>query len=183
MIQCHRPWKTTASGPAPSTIIAGTGVSPSYSSYTSVNQISVVLPAGQTTGVANLYVTGNVTGGITVAAGVTLRIWFEGNFSMKSRDIDNLNNNAANLQLYGIDPPAGQSRTFDLNSGTPQFSYFTLDAPGYDFTNNGNPDVVGAFIVKTLGGNGNTSWHYDEALAGAGLVTDYKLVSWVEDPR
>jgi hypothetical protein len=176
-------WKVTATGPAPATITAGTMVSPTYASYTSAKNISVVLPAGQTTGVANLYVTGDITGGITVAAGVTLRIWFEGNFSMKSRDINNLNNNAAYLQLYGVDPPAGQSRTFDLNSGTPQFSYFTLDAPGYDFVNNGNPDVVGAFVVKTLGGNGNTSWHYDEALAGAGIVTDYKLASWVEDPR
>jgi hypothetical protein len=176
-------WATTATGPAPATITAGTNLSPIYASYTSASQISVVLPAGQTTGVANLYVTGDVTGGITVAAGVTLRIWFEGNFSMKSRDIQNLNNNAAYLQLYGVDPPAGQTRTFDLNSGTPQFSYFTLDAPGYDFVNNGNPDVVGAFVVKTLGGNGNTSWHYDEALATAGLVTDYKIATWVEDPR
>ncbi|MEO6969842.1 MAG: hypothetical protein ABI217_02985, partial [Chthoniobacterales bacterium] len=165
-------WKMTASGPAPGTITAGPVASPSYASYTSAKNISVVPPAGQTTGTANIYVTGDVTGGITVAAGVTLRIWFEGNFSMKSRDINNLNNNARYFQLYGVDPPAGQTRTFDLNSGTPQFSYFTLDAPGYDFTNNGNPDVVGAFIIKTLGGNGNTTWHYDEALAGAGLVTD-----------
>jgi hypothetical protein len=175
-------WKTTASGPAPATITAGTVASPSYGSYTSVNGISVLLPAGQTTGVANLYISGDVRGGIRVAAGVTLRIWFEGNFSMKSRDIDNLNYNAANLQLYGIDPASG-SRLFDLNSGTPQFSYFTLDAPAYDFVNNGNPDIVGAFIIKTLSGNGNTSWHYDEALLGAGLVTDYERASWVEDPR
>ena len=176
-------WATTAGGPAPAIVTAGSTASPSYASYSSVNGINVVLPSGQTTGVANLYITGDVKGGITVAAGVTLKIWFEGNFSMKSRDINNLNNNSANLQLYGINPPAGQSRTFDLNSGTPQFTYFMLDAPAYDFTNSGNPDIVGAFIIKTLSGNGNTSWHYDEALAGAGLVTDYKRASWVEDPR
>jgi len=37
--------------------------------------------------------------------------------------------------------------------------------------------------VKTLSGNGNTSWHYDEALASAGMATGYKRAMWVEDPR
>ena len=146
-------------------------------------RVTVVPPAGQTQGVANIYVTGNVTGGITVTPGVTVKIWFEGDFSMKARDIDNLNNNAANLQLYGIDPPAGQSRSFDIGSGNPGYVYFTLNAPGYDFSVNGNPDFVGSFTVKTLSGNGNTTWHYDEALGTAGIVTDYQRASWVEDPR
>ena len=176
-------WKVTASGPAPSTVIAGAVASPSRGSYSSAKNISVVLPNGQTKGEANLYVTGDVTGGISVAAGVTLKLWFEGNFSMKARDITNANNNAANLQLYGIDPPAGQTRSFAIGSGNPGFRYFTLDAPAYDFSVNGNPDFVGSFIVKTLGGNGNTTWHYDEALASAGEVTGYQRASWVEDPR
>jgi len=176
-------WAVTASGPAPATITAGTTASPSHGSYSSVNGITVALPSGQTTGEANIYVTGDVTGGITVPAGATLKIWFEGNFSMKARDIDNHNNNAANLQLYGIDPPAGQTRSFSIGSGNPGYTYFTLDAPGYDFSVNGNPDFVGAYIVKTLSGNGNTSWHYDEALASAGMATGYKRAMWVEDPR
>ena len=176
-------WGVVSGAPAPSTLTAGASSSPLYASYSSINNLTVNLPAGQTTGVANIYVAGDVLGGITVAQGVTLRIWFAGNFSMKSRDIDNLNNNAAYLQLYGIDPPAGQTRSFTLASGTPQFSYFTLDAPGYDFYNNGNPDICGAYVVKTLGGNGNTTWHYDEALVGAGIPTDYKRAIWVEDER
>jgi hypothetical protein len=44
------------------------------------------------------------------------------------------------LQLYGIDPPTGQTRTFDMTSG-----------------NTGNPDICGAFVVKTITGNGNTT--------------------------
>lgn len=176
-------WRVTASGPAPAIITAGTVASPSRGSYSSANNVSVVLPAGQTTGEANIYVTGDVTGGITVAPGVTLKIWFEGDFSMKARDINNLNNNSAYLQLYGVDPPAGQSRSFDIGSGNPGYVYFALDAPAYDFSVNGNPDFVGSFIVKTLNGNGNTSWHYDEALASAGMVTAYQRASWVEDPR
>ena len=177
------PWKVTASGPAPAILTAGTMASPSHGSYSSANNITVVLPAGQTKGEASIYVTGDVTGGITVSPGVTLKIWFEGNFSMKARDIDNLNNNSAFLQLYGVDPPAGQTRSFDIGSGNPGYTYFVLDAPAYDFSVVGNPDFVGAFIVKTLSGNGNTTWHYDEALASAGITTTYQRASWVEDPR
>ncbi len=176
-------WAVTASSAAPSIMVAGTTASPSYATYSSINGIIVTPPLGQTTGVANLYITGNVTGGITVMPGVTLKIWFAGNFSMKSRDIDNLNFKAANLQLYGIDPINGQSRSFTLGSGNPGVSYFTLNAPSYDFSSNGNVDVAGAVIAKTILGNGNTSWHYDESLATAGEVLDYQRASWVEDPR
>ena len=78
---------------------------------------------------------------------------------------------------------AGQSRSFDIGSGNPGFRYFSLDAPAYDFSVNGNPDFCGSFIVKTLSGNGNTTWHYDEALATVGLVTAYQRAMWVEDER
>jgi hypothetical protein len=176
-------WAVVATSAAPSTITAGTTAAPLYATYSSVNGLTVNLPAGQTSGVANIYVTGSVSGGITVAQGVTLKLWFAGNFSMKARDINNANNNAACLQLYGINPTDGSSRTFDLGSGNPGFRYFTLDAPSYDFSVNGNPDFCGAWIVKTMSGNGNTSWHYDEALSTVGPVMDYKQVSWVEDPR
>jgi hypothetical protein len=176
-------WATNPVTGASGALTAGTTSSPLCASYSSASNIVVNLPPGQTTGVANLYITGNVTGGITVAKGVTLRIWFAGNFSMKARDINNLNSNAANLQLYGITPSVGQARSFDIGSGTPGYVYFTLDAPAYDFSVNGNPDFCGSWVVKTMSGNGNTTWHYDEALGGAGIPTDYKRAMWVEDER
>lgn len=176
-------WAGVAGSAAPATLSAGTTAAPLYASYTSVSGLTVNLPAGKTTGVANIYVTGNVSGGISVAKGVTLRVWFAGSFSMKASAVDNQNNNPAYLQLYGIDPPAGQTRSVSLGSGPPGYRYFVLDAPAYDFSVNGNPDFCGAFIVKTLSGNGNTTWHYDEALANTGLPTDYTRAMWVEDER
>ncbi len=68
-------------------------------------------------------------------------------------------------------------------SGNPGVAYFTLNAPSYDFKSNGNVDVGGAVIARTIMGNGNTSWHYDETLATAGEVLDYQRASWIEDPR
>jgi hypothetical protein len=176
-------WGTVASQPAPAMITAGTTSSPLFATYTRAKDITVTLPVGQTKGVANLYVTGDVTGGITVAKGVTLKIWMGGNFSMKASDIDNLNENAAYLQIYGIDPATGTSRTIDIASGSPGYHYVVFDAPSYDFTNNGNPDLCGSIVAKTVTGNGNTTWHYDEALATAGQPTDYKRAMWVEDER
>ena len=176
-------WATVASQPAPKTIIAGTTSAPLFATYTKANNISVTLPAGQTSGVVNLYITGDVTNGITVAKGVTLKIWMEGNFSMKASGIDNQNLNAAYLQIYGIDPPAGSSRSIDIGPDNPGYRYIAFDCPGYDFNNNGNPDFCGAVIAKTITGNGNTTWHYDEALASAGQPSDYKRAMWVEDER
>jgi hypothetical protein len=101
---------------------------------------------------------------------------------MKDRDIDNQNNRAVNLQFYGINPAVG-SRTFDIDSGNPGYRYFCVYAPGHDYHVNGNPDVCGTLVCKSVQGNGNTSIHYDEALAGTGSVIDYNRASWVEDTR
>ena len=180
-------WAVTASTACPAALVAGTTAAPIYRSYTSLTDLVVTLPVGQTTGVANIYITGDVggngnAGSITVAAGVTLKLYFSGDFQMKNRNINNANNNAANLQFYGVDPATG-SRTFDINSGNPGNVYFSLNAPGYDMTVGGNPDFCGSWIAKTVNGNGNTSWHYDEALRGVGDVTDYTRATWVEDER
>ncbi len=180
-------WVVTASTACPSALVAGPTSAPIYRSYTSLTDLAVTLPVGQTSGVANVYITGDVggngnAGSITVATGVTLKLYFAGNFQMKNRNINNLNNNAQNLQFYGINPATG-SLTFDINSGNPGNVYFTLDAPGYDMTVGGNPDFCGSWIAKTVGGNGNTSWHYDQALAGVGDVTGYARASWAEDER
>lgn len=180
-------WAVTATAEAPAALVSGPASSPVYRSYTSLTDISVTLPVGQTTGIAHVYVTGNIggngnMGSITVANGVTLKLYFSGNFQMKNRNITNLNNKAENLQFYGVNPISG-SRTFDINSGNPGNVYFTLNAPGHDFTVEGNPDFCGSWIAKTVGGNGNTTWHYDEALAGVGDFSDYTRASWVEDER
>jgi hypothetical protein len=146
----------------------------------------VALPQVNTTGVANIYVSGDVTGGITIAQGVTLKIWFTGNFSMKSSNIVNPNNNAAFLQLFGITPPAGQTEKVTLSddgSGNPIQCYFLLDSPGHDFTVSSNPDLFGAIVANSITASGVANLHYDEALANVGDLVDFKRAMWVEDER
>lgn len=176
-------WSATATnlGAAPSTIVAS-GAN-SYFKASSLQGTTITLPAGQTSATVHVYVSGDITQSLTIAKGVTAKLYFAGNFNMKARDMTNLNNRAVNLQFYGIDPPAGQTRTVVFGSGNPGFRYAAWYAPGHDFTTNGNPDFVGSFVCKSFTANGNCSLHYDESLAGFGSVAGFVPVSWVEDNR
>jgi hypothetical protein len=59
----------------------------------------------------------------------------------------------------------------------------TFYAPGADCHMNGNPDLFGAVVCKTFYGNGNCGFHYDKALKAAGVATEYRVASYVEDIR
>jgi len=48
----------------------------------------------------------------------------------------------------------------------------------------GNPDMIGAFVTKTLDMNGNCGVHYDESLIDDdGLILSFKVANWLEDVR
>ncbi|HEY2102243.1 MAG TPA: hypothetical protein VGH08_03215 [Chthoniobacterales bacterium] len=163
----------------------------------------------------NVVVTGNIGGNgnpsVTIANGVTAKIYFAGNYSVKASNTNNNNvdgapgvlmvdpNNAANyvqsdntsrashMQFYGINPPAGQTQTIDTNPGGGASNaklWAVFYAPGADFTMNGNPDLFGAVVCRTFYGNGNTGFHYDKALKWlSGPPVDYRIASYVEDIR
>ena len=128
-----------------------------------------------------IHVTGDITGQITVNNGVHAVIFFDGNMSVKGRDIDNQTGLAGNLQFYGISPPVGTSQTITISP--PGSLAATFYAPSADFSTNGNPDITGAIVCKTYYGNGNTSLHYDRALDPVGDAIDYRVASYVEDTR
>jgi hypothetical protein len=77
----------------------------------------------------------------------------------------------------------GTNQSIVLGSGSPQTTYVVWYAPNADFTVNGNPDFVGAFVVKSMTGNGNNTLHFDKALLTAGTPSDYRIASYVEDIR
>jgi hypothetical protein len=169
------------------TIYAGTGGAITrYKIGTLSQNLNIALPAGQTSGTVYIWQAGDfagddLTGSITVQKGVTVKMWFDGDIKMKASDFQNLNNNAANLQLYGVNPVAPATQTITINS--PGSFYGAIYAPGASVKFVGNADIMGAIVASTVQGNGNTSVHYDEALAGAGIAIDYRRASWVEDDR
>jgi len=162
---------------------------------------------------AKLVVNGDVTGKITVEKGVTAEIWFTGNMKVKGGDLDNRNvdrgtqnpnpgsvgipplipptpaddpnpSRVGHLKFFGISPTTpGTRQTIEIDP--PGNIFATFYAPSADITVAGNPDIFSAIVGRSFSGNGNTGFHYDKALnqVDIGVVTDYQVVSYIEDVR
>jgi hypothetical protein len=161
------------------------------------------------TGTINLWVTGDVTTSvpgalITINKGATVNIYvgtetdatsfhpkgYGGNYGA----INNLNQDASTLTIYGVGTlPGGNAGSgIDLHAGGPgvQNFYGTVYAPyryvlmKYDGSTNYDPNsgFYGSFVANYLTTT-QGSFHYDESLNTAGIVTDYLRASYVEDPR
>jgi hypothetical protein len=146
---------------------------------------------------------GDITGQITVEKGVTAEIWFTGNMKVKGGDLDNQNvdrpplipptpaddpnpSRVGHMKFFGISPTtSGTTQTIEIDP--PGNIFATFYAPSADVTITGNPDVdvFSAIVCRSFSGNGNIGFHYDKALnkVDIGVVTDYQVVSYVEDVR
>jgi hypothetical protein len=161
---------------------AGTAAVPNYYLLSSLSGKLIINPVGSAQTYVAIHVTNDMTAHINVKPNVHVKIFFDGNMSVKGRDIDNESGLAANLQYYAISP---------TNPATPQYIHIdppgnfaaTFYAPSADVVLHGNPDLTGAIVCKTFYGNGNTSWHYDRALDTEGDAVDYRIASYVEDIR
>lgn len=125
---------------------------------------------------------------IVLDPGVYARIFFEGDVSITGNGLMNPGT-ALNLELYGIEPkvePNGTKPDRSIKIAGNGNYIGTIYAPDHDLTfAGGGTDgaAYGSFIGKTIRVTGGQTIHYDEALMGAGLITDYKIVSWFEDAR
>jgi hypothetical protein len=77
----------------------------------------------------------------------------------------------------------GTNQDVTLGSGGPQTEQFVWYTPNANFTVNGNPDFIGAMVVKSFTGNGNNTMHFDKQLLTAGIPQDYRIASYIEDVR
>jgi hypothetical protein len=161
---------------------AGTSASPNFYLFSSFNGNLTVNPYAAAQTYVDIHVTNDVTGTIDVKPNAHVRVFFDGNVSVKARDLNNESGIAGNLQFYGISP-TDPSTTQTIAISPPGNFSATFYAPSANFTMNGNPDVTGAIVCKTFYGNGNTSWHYDRSLDNIGNAVDYRVASYVEDIR
>jgi hypothetical protein len=135
-----------------------------------------------------IYVSGdtNVTGNgsIVLNPGVRAKIYFAGNVKIAGNGVYNANNQPGDLQMYGITPPTGSGRSFQLGGNAVLSA--AVYAPDFDvqINNSGTKgSAFGSFVGKSVKMVGVTDLHYDEALGAGGLVNNYKIVSWFEDNR
>ncbi|MEY2480522.1 MAG: hypothetical protein QOI04_1449 [Verrucomicrobiota bacterium] len=135
-----------------------------------------------------IYVTGDISlsgnGQITVEPGVIAKIYFAGNVDVSGNGIVNTKNQPLDLQLYGIQPTDGSTKSVKL-AGNAQITA-AVYAPNADVTVSGGGSsghVFGSIVGKTVTMTGVTNLHYDEGLASGGIINSYKIVSWFEDNR
>jgi hypothetical protein len=135
-----------------------------------------------------VYVSGDVkvsgTSQIVLEPGVTATIYFAGNVDITGNGIINSKNQPGDLQLYGVEPHDGLDRHVNL-AGNAQITA-AVYAPNADVVINGGGStghVFGSVVGKTVMMTGVTNLHYDEALGSAGMINNYKIVSWFEDNR
>ena len=75
--------------------------------------------------------------------------FFDGNMSLKARDIDNNTGLAANLQFYGHQPHRPRT-TQTIDIAPPGDFTATFYAPSADFSVTGNPDMTGSVVAKNM---------------------------------
>jgi len=139
-----------------------------------------------------LYVTGDFTtrgsgttdGSVVIVNGVNVKIYVAGDLNFSGNGFVNYNNKASILEIYGISPTDGTAQTFTL-AGNSDF-YGTVYAPGADLKlagGGGGGEFVGSFTGRSAFLNGTTQIRYDEALAGSGSISSFKIAGWFEDVK
>ena len=135
-----------------------------------------------------IYVTGDISvagnSQIILGDGVQAKIYFQGNVDIGGKGMLNPANQPADLLLYGVKPTGDVVPHVKLG-GNGQITA-AVYAPDCNVTVNGGGNsghVFGSIVGKTVTMTGVTNLHYDEALAGSGLINNYEIVSWVEDTR
>ena len=100
-------------------------------------------------------------------------------YTLASYNLSTNNSRADHMWFIG----EGTNQTITLGSGSPDTEYFVWYAPNADMSVNGNPDFVGALVIKSFTGTGNNTMHFDKQLLNAGIPTDYRIASYIEDIR
>jgi hypothetical protein len=163
---------------------------------TTVNAGSVLLPARVKVGNVNgtlrvdrgflglgttveIWITGDVTGGIEIADGVAAKIYIQGQVRMNAGRLVNGSGKANNLQIFGIgDDPASGARGMELEISDAAAAIY---APTHHVILTGNGNFSGAIAAASFSAAEGVQVHYDEALGlNVGPVLSYAIASYVE---
>jgi hypothetical protein len=132
------------------------------------------------TGNVSLWVTGDFTvngnGYIYIAPGASLKLYVGGTGRIAGGGVVNDSNGGgagspSSFSYHGL-----PSSTSLIYSGNADF-VGTINAPQADVQITGGSSVFGAIICNTFTSNGGSSVHYDEGLAGGGILV---VTSWRE---
>ncbi|WP_414663203.1 pilus assembly PilX family protein [Horticoccus sp. 23ND18S-11] len=135
----------------------------------------VTLTLTASSGADAVSVTGNAS--IIIPAGSSLALYTEGGVRIAGNGLANANVQPLSCQIWGTNStPAGQSIQVAGNGSLRAVIY----APNGDVMVNGNGDVMGSIISRTIRFTGNAAFHYDEALATGRSGEPYAIDRWRE---
>jgi hypothetical protein len=140
---------------------------------TILGDVTLVLTAGS--GTSALDVTGNAQ--LIIAAASSLTVYVEGDFKIAGNGVSNPNARPGTLLIYGTNTSASGQAVHLAGNGALKAVVYT---PEGDVKINGNGDVMGAIVARTITLTGNADFHYDEALAESGTGTPFGVASWRE---
>lgn len=120
-----------------------------------------------------LDVTGNAS--IILEEKSSLTVYVEGDLKIAGNGLANANTRPGSCRIYGTGP-AGQVIMVAGNGALKAVIY----APNADIALNGNGDIMGAVVGRTVAFTGNAMFHYDESLAREGENTPFTVSRWRE---
>ncbi len=120
-------------------------------------------------------VTGNAS--IIIPAGSRLTLYAQGGVKIAGNGLANANVQPITCQLMGTnDTTAGQTIHVAGNGALRCVIY----APNGDVTINGNGDVMGSIVARSIRLTGNAAFHYDETLAQGQNGEPFTIAKWRE---
>ena len=132
-----------------------------------------------TLGKVEIYVNGDITGGIEVDPGIEAKIYVSGTINTKASQLKNDGNVAGNLQIYGVPNSSGTSQQIKITMNASLAA--AVYAPAHDVVLAGANDFSGAIVSNTFQAADAIRVHYDEALgAGVGQLLRFEIASWKE---
>ncbi len=143
---------------------------------TILGDVTLVLTAGS--GADAISVTGNAS--IIIPAGSSLTVYSEGDFKVAGKGVGNSNVNPATCRIYGVSASLSGQLVHVAGNGA---LVAVVYAPNAEVKINGNSDVMGAIVGRTITLVGNAAFHYDEALAAENDGMPFGIVRWREINR
>jgi len=134
--------------------------------------VTLVLLAGP--GTTAVSVVGKAS--IVIAANSSLTLYVEGDMKVAGNGIANNNTQASTCQIYGTNTTTSGQAVEIAGNGALTCVFF---GPNADLTLNGNGDIMGAFVGRTIKLTGNAAFHFDEALGYLGNA-QFGMVKWRE---
>lgn len=123
-------------------------------------------------------------GSLQVAPNVNVRMFVEGNIDIQGNGSFNPDSQPARLQILCVSPVPYSPRQIKLaGNGAIVAAIYGPDADVIFKATGSGGYMWGAITGRTIEMDSATVIHYDEALANAGYVLDYRMASWFEDSK